>query len=306
MKLSIVVPCYNEGQTVDKFYAAIVPVLTALTEDYEIIFVNDGSKDDTLSLLKKLAETDEKVKAVSFSKNFGQQAAILAGLKLSAGDAVIPMDCDLQDPVEVIPEMVEKWKQGYSVVHGRRISRAGESKFKKGTAKVYYKLLNKMSGNVIPKDTGDFKLLDRKVVDTVTSLKEHNKYLRGLESWVGFKQTFVDFERKERVAGKTNYTLKKMLKLSGDGVFSNSNFPLKFFFYIGVGLTALSVFGLVAMIFLQIFTPYVDPVWWALCAVGFIGGLLMVQKGFSDMYLYRVYDEVKDRPEYIIEEKINL
>lgn len=306
MKLSIVVPCYNEGQTVDKFYAAIVPVLTSLTDDYEIIFVNDGSKDGTLSLLKKLAETDENVKAVSFSKNFGQQAAILAGLKLSTGDAVIPMDCDLQDPVEVIPEMVEKWRQGYLVVHGRRLSRAGESKFKKGTAKVYYKLLNKMSGNVIPKDTGDFKLLDRKVVDTVASLKEHNKYLRGLESWVGFEQTFVDFERKERVAGKTNYTFKKMLKLSGDGIFSNSNFPLKLFLYIGVGLTALSFLGLIAMIFLQIFAPYIDPVWWALCAGGFVGGLLMMQKGFSDMYLYRVYDEVKDRPEYIIEEKINL
>ncbi len=306
MKLSVVVPCYNEGQTVDKFYAAIIPMLLTLTEDYEVIFVNDGSKDETLSLLKTLADNDKKVKVLSFSKNFGQQAAILAGLKASSGDAVIPMDCDLQDPIEVVPQMVEKWEQGYQVVHGRRLSRAGESGFKKVTAKVYYKLLNKMTGNAIPKDTGDFKLLDRKVVNAVTSMKEHNKYLRGLESWVGFKQTFVDFERKERVAGKTNYTLKKMLKLSGDGIFSNSDFPMKAFLRLGITLTILSFLGLIALIFLQIFMSALDSAWWILCAIGLIGGLLMMQKGFSDKYLYRVYEEVKNRPEYIIDEKINL
>ena len=248
---------------------------------------------------------DNRVKVISLSRNFGQQAAILCGLKASTGDAVIPIDCDLQDPVEVIPEMLEKWKQGYAVVHGRRLSRAGETGFKKSSAKAFYRFLNKVSATDIPEDTGDFKLLDRKVVDVITSLKEHNKYLRGLESWVGFKQTFVDFERKERVAGKTNYTLKKMLKLSGDGIFSNSDFPIKFFLKLGIGLTALSVLSLIALLVVSIVQKYLYSTWLIISVIGLIGGLLLLQKGFSDIYLYRVYEEAKDRPEYLIDEKIN-
>lgn len=306
MKLTLVVPCYNEEKTVEKFYSEATPVLSSLTNDYEIIFINDGSKDNTLNLIKTLAAGDSKVKVISFSKNFGQQAAILAGLKASSGDAVIPVDCDLQDPLEVIPLMVEKWQNGNSVVHGRRLSRAGETKFKKASAKAFYKFLNKVSETEIPVDTGDFKLLDRKVVDIVSSLKERNKYLRGLESWVGFKQDFVDFERKERFAGKTNYTLKKMLKLSSDGIFSNSDFPIKFFLKFGVFLSVLSFVGLLACIFLQIFLKGFNPVWWILGVIGLIGGLLMCQKGVSDIYLYRAYCDVKERPEYIVEETVNL
>lgn len=305
MKLSLVIPCYNEEKTVNKFYDAVTPVLDGLNYSYELIFVNDGSKDLTLGTIKTLAEKDKKVKAISFSRNFGQQAAILAGLSASSGDAVIPIDCDLQDPVEVIPLMVEKWAAGAKVVHGRRLSRAGETGFKKITAKVFYRLLNKTSSVEIPKDTGDFKLLDRTVVDIILSMKERNKYLRGLESWVGFKQDFVDFDRKERVAGKTNYTLKKMLKLSGDGIFSNSDFPLKFFLGLNVTLTALSALSLITFIFLQIFLPWFNPLWWIIGVIGLIGGLLGCQKGVSDIYLYRAYEDIKSRPEFLIDEKIN-
>ncbi len=305
MKLSVVVPCFNEQATINKFYSAITPVLKNLGCDYEIIFVNDGSEDDSLNILKALAQTDGKVKVASFSRNFGQQAAILCGLRLSSGDAVIPIDCDLQDPVEVIPLMVEKWKEGNMVVHGRRISRAGETGFKKASAKAFYSFLNKASAQEIPKDTGDFKLLDRKVVDVIISMPERNKYLRGLESWVGFKQDFVDFERKERVAGKTNYTLKKMVKLSEDGIVSNSAFPLKAFMYFGVILSILSFLAIIAFIFLQIFLPSFNPVWWILGVIGLIGGLLFVSRGVSDLYLYRSYQEVQSRPEYILSEKIN-
>lgn len=303
MKLSIVVPCYNEQSTVEKFYDAVVPVLSAY--DYEIIFVNDGSKDETLSLLKQLALTDKKVKVASFSRNFGQQSAILCGLRLSTGDAVIPIDCDLQDPVEVIPEMIEKWKDGCMVVHGRRLSREGETGFKKASAKLFYKFLNRASAQKIPEDTGDFKLLDRKVVDVIIAMPEKNKYLRGLESWVGFKQGFVDFERKERVAGKTNYTLKKMLKLSEDGIVSNSAFPLKAVLGAGVSLCALSFTALIVFVFLRIFLPSFNPVWWILGAIGLIGGLILTSQGILGVYLYRTYQEAQNRPEYLLDETIN-
>lgn len=302
MKLSLVVPCFNEEKTVDAFYAAAEKVLSALDCEYEIIFVDDGSTDKTKEMLKALTEKDNRVKAISFSRNFGQQAAILCGLRFSSGDAVIPIDCDLQDPVEVIPEMLEKWKQGYDIVHGRRLTRAGESAFKKLTAKTFYRVLNRMSSVEIPADTGDFKLLDRKVVDIIIKLPEHGKYLRGLESWVGFKQTFVDFVRQARFAGKTKYTLKKMLKLSSDGIYSNSAFPMKFFLRSGILLTVLSV---TALIVFAILNKYIDYPWWIIAVNGLIGGLLMTQKGVSDIYLYRAYEEAKARPEYIVDEKYN-
>lgn len=301
----MVIPCYNEELTANKFYVAILPVLTEIGCDFELIFINDGSKDNTYKVLKGLALNDSRVKVINFSRNFGQQSAILSGLKASTGDVVIPIDCDLQDPVEVIPLMIDKWKQGYQVVHGRRISRKGETGFKKSSASMYYRFLNKISQTEIPENTGDFKLLDRRVVDIIIGLPEHNKYLRGLESWVGFNQTFVDFKRNERVAGKTNYTLKKMFSLAKDGIMSNSYWPLKFFMGVGIFITGLSFLGLIGLIVLQIVVKGFNPLWWILPVNGLIGGLLMVSKGVSDLYLMRVYDESKNRPEYIIQDKIN-
>ena len=189
-KYSIVVPVFNEELSIPLFYKAITPVMQQLNEPYEIIFVNDGSRDNTINVLKNLANSDKNVKILSFSRNFGQQNAIFCGFEHSSGEAVIPIDVDLQDPVEVIPQMIEKWKEGYDIVHGRRTKRKGESFFKKITSSIYLKFLKKISGLDIPKNVGEFKLFDRKVIDTFLSMPEHDRYIRGVSAWVGFKQTY--------------------------------------------------------------------------------------------------------------------
>ena len=209
-KVSVVIPMYNEEEVANKSYTKIKDILENLKQyEYEIIFVNDGSKDSTLSILQKIAKENEKVKVLSFSRNFGHQAAVTAGIKEVAGDAIVIIDADLQDPPELIPQMLELWEDGNEVIYGKRKKRKGESAFKLVTAKMFYKTLNALSDVEIPKDTGDFRLIDRKVIDVVNSLPEHNKFLRGLFSWVGFKQIPFEYERQERAAGKTKYPLKK-------------------------------------------------------------------------------------------------
>lgn len=227
-KVSVVIPMYNEEEVANKSYTKIKDILENLKQyEYEIIFVNDGSKDSTLSILQKIAKENEKVKVLSFSRNFGHQAAVTAGIKEVAGDAIVIIDADLQDPPELIPQMLELWEDGNEVIYGKRKKRKGESAFKLVTAKMFYKTLNALSDVEIPKDTGDFRLIDRKVIDVVNSLPEHNKFLRGLFSWVGFKQIPFEYERQERAAGKTKYPLKKMIKLATDGIISFSTKPLK-------------------------------------------------------------------------------
>ena len=306
MKLSVVVPCYNEELSVGRFYQEATAVFNGQAFDYELIFVDDGSKDATLSRLTELAQKDSKVKVISFSRNFGQQSAIICGFRSSTGDAVVEMDCDLQDPVEVVLEMVKKFEEGFEVVHGRRISRKGESAFKKATAKTYYKFLNRVTTSKIPQSTGDFKLLSRRVCDIICELTEKGKYLRGLESWVGFKQAFVDFERQPRKEGETKYTLKKMVNLAKDGVLSFSEWPLTLSIKFGIGFIVLSVMAIIGFIVLVSCDINLSPVWWLFPFNGLIGGLLMVFKGVSDMYLHKAYEQVKNRPEYIIDKKINL
>ena len=307
MKLSVIVPCYNEELTVEKFYLAATPVLEKIDGmDYEIVFVNDGSADKTAEKLSSLALRDNRVKVVNFSRNFGQQAAILCGFRSCTGDCAVELDCDLQDPVEVVPEMIEKWKEGYQVVHGRRVSRKGETIFKKATAAIYYKKLAKISSVDIPRNTGDFKLLDRKVIDIIINLPEHGKYLRGLESWVGFKQTFVDFERKERVAGETHYTLKKMFNLAKAGVISNSSYPLSLSLKAGIVGLILSVLGFIALIVLTALSVTNDPVWWLFPTVVLLASGVMLCNAITNLYIEKIYDEVKNRPEYIVDNKINL
>ena len=247
MKVSVVVPCYNEELSVERFYREATAVFSGQAFDYELIFVDDGSSDNTLLKLGELAKADAKVKVLSFSRNFGQQAAIICGFRASTGDAVVEMDCDLQDPVEVVLEMVKRFEEGFEVVHGRRLSRKGESRFKKSTAKAYYKFLNKITTSKIPQNTGDFKLLSRRVCDIICELSEKGKYLRGLESWVGFKQTFVDFERHARQEGETKYTLKKMVRLAKDGVISFSEWPLTLSIKFGIGFSALSVIAAIVL-----------------------------------------------------------
>ena len=306
MKVSVVVPCYNEELSVERFYQEATAVFSGQAFEYELIFVDDGSSDNTLLKLGELAKADAKVKVLSFSRNFGQQAAIICGFRASTGDAVVEMDCDLQDPVEVVLEMVKRFEEGFEVVHGRRLSRKGESRFKKSTAKAYYKFLNKITTSKIPQNTGDFKLLSRRVCDIICELSEKGKYLRGLESWVGFKQTFVDFERHARQEGETKYTLKKMVRLAKDGVISFSEWPLTLSIKFGIGFSALSVVAAIVLAVLNICGVYTHPLYYLFPFNGLIGGLLMVFKGISDMYLHKTYEQVKARPEYVIDKKINL
>lgn len=220
-KISVIIPMYYEEEVAEECYKRMTFVLQNIENyDYEIICINDGSKDKTLTILENLAIKDKRLKVLSFSRNFGHQCAVTAGLKFVTGDVIVIIDADLQDPPELIPEMLKLWEAGNDVIYGKRKTRDGESVFKLFTAKMFYKTLNALSDVEIPKDTGDFRLVDRKVVDTINSLPEHNKFLRGLFSWVGYKQIPFQYERKERFAGKTKYPLKKMLKLASDGIIS--------------------------------------------------------------------------------------
>ena len=227
-KISVVIPMYYEEEVAQECYNRMNGILTKIENyEHEIIFVNDGSKDKTLEILEDIASKDKDVKVISFSRNFGHQCAVTAGIQYVTGDAIVIIDADLQDPPELIPEMLKLWEDGNEVIYGKRKTRDGESAFKLLTAKMFYKTLNSLSDVDIPKDTGDFRLVDRKVVDVINSLPEHNKFLRGLFSWVGFKQYAFEYERKERFAGETKYPLKKMLKLASDGIISFSTKPLK-------------------------------------------------------------------------------
>ena len=304
-KYSIVVPCYNEEETVNAFYDAVIPVMDEVQEPYEIIFVNDGSRDRTEELLREMAEKDKRVKVINFSKNFGQQPAILAGFKEAEGDAVLDIDVDLQDPVEAIPEMIKKWKEGYDVVHGKRLVRKGETFFKKKTSTMYTNFFEKITGLKIPKNCGDFKLFDRKVIDVLINMKERDRFLRGMTEWVGFKQTFVEFERKERVAGQTKYNLKKLVKLATNGIVSNSSYPLSFSMKFGIFGGFLSMAAFVTFIVLTCCKIYLPLVSWLFPTVVLCFSITWVLHGLSNIYTARIYTEVQDRPKYIIREKIN-
>ncbi len=308
-KISLVIPMYYEEEVAYKCYERVSNVLKNINYkyDYEIIFINDGSKDKTLEILEKIAEEDKKVKIISFSRNFGHQAAVTAGLKEVNGDAIIIIDADLQDPPELIPEMMELWEQGNEVIYGKRKKRKGESTFKLLSAKIFYQTLNALSDVDIPKDTGDFRLVDRKVVDVINSLPEHNKFLRGLFSWVGFKQKAYEYERQERVAGKTKYPLKKMLKLASDGIISFSTKPLKIVGALGIISIVISMIILIyALISYALKLNHLSAGWTSIMVtVTFFAGVQLLSLWIMSEYIGRIYDEAKERPQYIIDKKIN-
>ena len=307
--VSIVIPMYYEEEVARECYEKVSNVLKSLKDkyDYEIIFVNDGSKDKTLEILENIAKDDKKAKIISFSRNFGHQAAVTAGLKEVSGDAIVIIDADLQDPPELIPQMLELWKQGNEVIYGKRKTRKGESAFKLLTAKMFYKTLNALSDVEIPKDTGDFRLVDRKVVDVINSLPEHNKFLRGLFSWVGFKQEAYEYERQERYAGKTKYPLKKMLKLASDGIISFSTKPLKLVGALGIVSIVISIVLLIYALISYIFKLNQLSAGWTsiIVAVTFFAGVQLLSLWIISEYIGRIYDESKGRPQYIIDKKIN-
>ena len=303
MRYSIIIPAFNEQEVLPLSYPRLKAVMDKLG-DYELIFINDGSRDNTLKQLKELAEHDSHVRVISFSRNFGHQEAVSAGMANASGQAIVIIDCDLQDPPEVIPEMVKKWQAGADIVYGQRVKRQGETVFKKLTAWGYYRILRALGGQYIPANTGDFRLIDRKVCDTLTAMPEKNRFLRGMAAWSGFKAEPVEFVRDERAAGQTKYSLKKMLKLAGDGVTSFSNKPLKAPMALGIALTLLSLCYLVVSVVLTALSIW--PLMHVMFALVFLLlGLLFVSLGIFGLYLGRIYDEAKGRPIYIVDEKIN-
>lgn len=308
-KVSLVIPMYYEEEVAKECYNRVTKVLSSLQDyTYEIVFINDGSKDKTLEILEEIAEKDSNVKIISFARNFGHQCAVTAGLQEVTGDAIVIIDADLQDPPELIPDMLKLWEDGNEVIYGKRKTRDGESKFKLFTAKMFYQTLNALSDVDIPKDTGDFRLVDKKVVDVINNLPEHNKFLRGLFSWVGFKQTPFEYERKERFAGKTKYPLKKMLKLASDGIISFSTKPLKIVGGLGILSMVISLLILIYAIVSFLFHLHNLTAGWTslMVTMTFLSGIILVSLWMIGEYIARIYDEVKGRPQYIIDRKINI
>ena len=304
MKYSVVIPVFNEEAVLHLSYERLKKVMDTLG-DYELIFVNDGSRDDTLKQLRQLAAKDKHVKVLSFSRNFGHQEAVTAGMAKAAVQAVVIIDCDLQDPPELIPDMVKMWKDGADIVYGHRIKRKGETVFKKLSAWLYYRVLKAFGGQYIPANTGDFRLIDKKVCDTLNSMPERNRFLRGMAAWSGFKTVPIDYVRDERAAGETKYSLKKMMKLAGDGITSFSNKPLKFPFVFGIVLAFAAFVYLVLAVVLNC-TGTWDYLHIVFSLILGLIACLFIAIGIFGLYLGRIYDEAKARPIYIIDEQINM
>jgi dolichol-phosphate mannosyltransferase len=303
---SVVVPVYNEELVIQETYKRLKAVMDGLNKPYELIFVNDGSRDATAKIARSICDSDSNVKFLDFSKNFGHQIAITAGMDYSSGDAVVVIDADLQDPPEIIPEMIKKWQEGYEVVFGKRIKRQGETFFKKLTAKIFYRFLKSMTEVDIPVDTGDFRLIDRKVCDALKAVNEKSRYVRGIISWLGFKHTGVEFIREKRFAGETKYPLKKMLKFAFDAITSFSYKPLKLASYAGVTISIVSFVYLLVVIYQAVFTDSTVAGWASTLAVSlFFNGIILIILGIVGEYIGRIYDEVKGRPLYIVSNAVN-
>lgn len=304
--LSLIVPVFNEEEVLPASYARMSAAMQALTGyDYEIIYVNDGSRDGTMKRLRAIAKEHKEVRVISFSRNFGHQLAVTAGMDNARGDALIIIDADLQDPPEVIAELVKAWENGADIAYGKRLKREGETVFKKLTAFCYYRLLNAMSAYPIPLDTGDFRLLDKKVADVFLKMREHNRFLRGMSGWMGFDAVPVEYVRHERQAGKTKYTLKKMLRLAFDGILGFSYKPMSLALYAGAALGVTGMLGLIALIIIAA-TIGCAPWLWAVDGLVLINALTLAAIGVQGAYLNRIYDEVRGRPLYIAAETINL
>lgn len=303
---SIVVPVFNEELVISECHRKLKEVMDETNEEYEIIFVNDGSTDTTRKKAEVICKKDKNVKLVNFSRNFGHQAAITAGMDISNGEAIVVIDADLQDPPEVILKMIEKWKQGYEIVYGKRLKREGETFLKKVTSKMYYRILRSMTSIDIPVDVGDFRLIDRKVCDALSSLPEKSRYVRGLVSWVGFKQTYVEFVRHERFAGKTKYSLSKMIKLAVDGITSMSYKPLSFANYFGSTCITL---GIIAFIIITIKNALSHVSILSLDSILAINiamfGTVFISHGIMGQYISRIFEETKERPVYVIDNILN-
>jgi len=303
--LSVVAPCFNEEGVLYELYRRISQVLDGSGESWELVLVNDGSRDRTLEIMRELHAQDERVKVVDFARNFGHQIAVTAGMDYAQGDAVVLIDADLQDPPELILEMLAKWREGYEVVYAIRAERKGETWFKEFTAKAFYRIIYKITDIDIPMDTGDFRLMDRKVVNALKTMHEKHRFMRGMSVWVGFRQTGVKYVRAERYAGETKYPLKKMLKFAMDGITSFSYFPLQVATYFGFAAALLAVLGILVTIVLRLSGSHAFfGQATTLVSVLFLGGVQLICLGIIGEYLGRIYDEVKGRPLYIVREAL--
>lgn len=298
--ISIVLPVFNEEPGIQTTIDTLLNFIEQQEERYELIFVDDGSTDKSVSIIKKAISQNDNIKLVEFSRNFGHQLAITAGLQYTKGDAVVVMDADLQDPPEVIPQMIKKWHEGYDIVHGKRVQRDGETVFKKATAKIFYRLFQKLSTVDMPLDTGDFHLMDRKAVKTLLKLHEQDPFVRGQVSWIGFNQTSVSYHRQERVAGETKYPLSKMIKLALDGVTSFSMKPLQFVSILSILPFISGLFYLIYLLISGNFNTASVGITILLFSVGF----LMLSIGIMGSYLGRVLEQVNNRPRFIVSKTI--
>ena len=304
MEISAIVPSYNEEKNVPLIYKRLTDTLSQISDKYEIIFVNDCSKDSTLSVIKQISEKDSHVKYISFSRNFGHQIAVSAGLDMCKGKAVVIIDGDLQDPPELNLEMYKKYQESYKVVYAKRKTREGETWFKKATAKLFYRFLAAMTSIEIPVDVGDFRLIDQVIVNHLRNMPEKSKYIRGQISWIGYKQTFVEYHRDARLYGKTNYPPKKMLRLAFDGITAFSDKPLKMASAIGIISAILSLLAIVyALISHFIFDSAVSGWTSLIISVLFIGGVQLITIGIIGEYIARINNDVRNRPLYIIEDE---
>ena len=303
MEISIVVPLYNEEKNIRLMYDRLVSSILKITSNFEIIYVNDGSKDNSFLELLKLSNEDERVKYINFSRNFGHQIAVTAGLDYSKGAAVVIIDGDLQDPPEVIPEMYAKHKEGFEVVYGQRLKRKGDNFFKKITAKYFYRILKKITSINIPLDTGDFRLIDQKIVKDLKNMPEQNKFLRGQIAWLGYRQTSVFFERDERKFGETGYPFSKMLKFALDGITGFSDVPLQFVTKTGIFISFISFLVILYAIFSHFILERTITGWTSLIISSmFIGGVQLISVGIIGEYISRINKNVQNRPLYIVSE----
>jgi polyisoprenyl-phosphate glycosyltransferase len=305
--ISIVIPCYNEEGNLRETHRRVTQAVSREGIEYEIVYVDDGSRDATAGMLRELQAHDSRVRVVYLSRNFGHQFAVTAGLAHAIGDAVIIMDADLQDPPEVAIEMIQRWQEGYDVVYGVRTDREGETRFKLFTATVFYRLIRWLSDTEIPLDTGDFRLLDRKVVDAIVSMPERDRFIRGMVSWTGFRQIGVPYRRAARFAGETKYPLPKMVRFALDGILSFSVKPLRLSTLIGFVSAGLALTGILYALVIRLFTQRWVTGWTALIiAILFLGGAQLISLGIIGEYIGRLYGEAKRRPLYLVRETLGL
>lgn len=303
VEISIIIPIYNEEKNISPLYERVKKVISNISTSHELLFVNDGSADKSLQIIKELAKTDSSVKFINFSRNFGHQIAVTAGLDKCIGNHVVIIDADLQDPPELIVEMQKKMSEGYEVVYARRRTRVGESFLKKFTAKMFYRILSKITSVKIPLDTGDFRIMDRKIVDVLKEMPEQQKFLRGQISWAGFRQTYIEYDRDQRNAGETGYTYKKMIRFALDGITGFSNLPLKFATIAGFIVSGVTFLVSLYALYARFVSKDFVPGWTSLIlAVLFIGGVQLICIGIIGEYMSRLSANVRKRPLYIVDE----